>query len=593
VGRDGDGAAEHGLEGGHDPLVVGRGTLVEDPPPHGPALHDLVQVVVDDGVAEPRHEIVDSLARRLVGDQVGLHEDGAALPHPQRPSRRQGSPTELPLDADPQLLGLLLEKGPRAGGADLVHHEIDDGAVLEGDELRVLATDLEDGIDLGVDGRRRRGLGSDLVAHDVGADEIGTQVASAARRAGPEDRQPVADLLPHPPQTLLDGLERLPRGHQVLLGQHVLRLVDHDDVGRDAAHVHPQIAAERSMARHESDGGPLLAVTVAEPQGWQALGLAAARRLLPERPESWHGADDSTIQEVERRPEGGDTSEVLRDDQPALRQPHDLPEGPLHSGVRGHTSDQADRRLQGLALGDVRPEVAHHGEAETRDDVTDRGGLLLEVDHVGLREDRAAAGQARGTLAVESGPRELLDAQTQPVGLLVQERARSGRAQGVHREVVDLQPTVGPPGDEDHLGVLTSHVDDGPRCRVKVADAADRSDDLVDLHGLEQRAEARPAAAGDRAGTEVLSWKALEYAAEDLLGHGQRPAFRAGVVGKEPPRLGVQHHGVDADRAQVQTQEQPFAVLLGPPWLAHWRTSACRVRVPCPGANRRGDGRVV
>ena len=57
---------------------------------------------------------------------------------------RQREARELVLDADPELLGLLLEERPGAGGAGLVHREVDDDAVLDGDVLGVLPADLED-----------------------------------------------------------------------------------------------------------------------------------------------------------------------------------------------------------------------------------------------------------------------------------------------------------------------------------------------------------------------------------------------------------------------------------------------------------------
>ena len=48
------------------------------------------------------------------------------------------------------------------------------------DELAVLSADLEDGVDGGVKLDRGAGLGGDLGADDVGADEVGGQVATRA-----------------------------------------------------------------------------------------------------------------------------------------------------------------------------------------------------------------------------------------------------------------------------------------------------------------------------------------------------------------------------------------------------------------------------
>ena len=54
---------------------------------------------------------------------------------------------ELALDGDAQLLGLFFEERAGAGGAGFVHGEVDDDAVVEADELRVLAADFEDRVD--------------------------------------------------------------------------------------------------------------------------------------------------------------------------------------------------------------------------------------------------------------------------------------------------------------------------------------------------------------------------------------------------------------------------------------------------------------
>ena len=61
-------------------------------------------------------------------------------------ARGQRQPGEFALDADAQLLRLLLQERSGAGGAGFVHGEIHHHAVLDGDELGILPADLEDGV---------------------------------------------------------------------------------------------------------------------------------------------------------------------------------------------------------------------------------------------------------------------------------------------------------------------------------------------------------------------------------------------------------------------------------------------------------------
>ncbi len=146
VRRDSDRATGDLLEGGDDGAVEGGAALEEDAVADALAADDAVEIVVDDRVGEARDEVLDGRAGLLLAGELGLHENGAALAEVGRLARLEGEVGELALDGDAEALGLLFEKGPGAGGADLVHLEVDDVAVVEGDELGVLAADLEDGV---------------------------------------------------------------------------------------------------------------------------------------------------------------------------------------------------------------------------------------------------------------------------------------------------------------------------------------------------------------------------------------------------------------------------------------------------------------
>ena len=131
VRRHGDRPAEDRREGRRDRVVVGGAPLEVDHVADVAAADDPVQVVEGDRVRQARDQVRNRLGLVEPAGDVALHEHRAALAELGRRGRRQRQPGELVLDADPELLGLLLEERPGAGGARLVHREVDDDAVLE------------------------------------------------------------------------------------------------------------------------------------------------------------------------------------------------------------------------------------------------------------------------------------------------------------------------------------------------------------------------------------------------------------------------------------------------------------------------------
>ena len=168
-----------------------------------------------------------------------------------------------------------------------------------------------------------------------------------------------------------------------------------------------------------------------------------------------------------------------RDDEAGVIETEDLAKGLAHPEVVGHAALEGHRRGDGLALADVALQIAGHGLAQAGDDLKVRGGPLLQVDHVGLGKDAAAArhpgrgGGLQGQLA------EFLDGVAQAVRLLVQEGAGARGAHGVHGEVDDHQVAVFF-GHHDHLGVFAAHVDDGAGLGAEVVGAPALGDDFID-----------------------------------------------------------------------------------------------------------------
>ncbi len=84
--------------------------------------------------------------------------------------------------------GLLVEEGAGPGGADGVHREVADYGpagllvLAHDDELRVLAADLDDGVDVRVEPAHRGGL-RDYFIYEGRARNIGRQLAARAGEA--------------------------------------------------------------------------------------------------------------------------------------------------------------------------------------------------------------------------------------------------------------------------------------------------------------------------------------------------------------------------------------------------------------------------
>ena len=241
-------------EGGGHRVVVGGAALEVDGVADVAAAHQAVEVVVGDGVGQPGHQVLLVRAALQVRVDVALHEDGAALAQAHGRLGRQGQLGELADDLDAQLLRLLLQEGAGAGGAGLVHGEVDHHAVLQADELAVLPADLEDGVghavdELAADEGGARLVGGDLVVDGVGADELADELAARAGGGDAQDVQAGAHLVPDVGQALVDHLDRAAVGLDVDLLDHLAGLVQHHQVGGDRADVDAQVGADLAVAR--------------------------------------------------------------------------------------------------------------------------------------------------------------------------------------------------------------------------------------------------------------------------------------------------------------------------------------------------------
>ncbi len=249
VGRDDDLLAEHFAERGRDGVVVRRASLEEYDRADLASPNDSIEIVLDDRVREPRDDVVLRGALLQVGRDVLFHIDGAALAEPERALRRKGAFGELVHDLHVELLRLLLEEGARSRRARLVHREVDDDPVGDADELRVLAADLEDRVDLLADHRVSDERGARLVRRDlvddrVRADELADELAAGARRPDAADTNLVSHLALDLLEPFVHDLDRPRLGAQVDLLDDEPVVVDEREVRAHRADVDAEVGVD-------------------------------------------------------------------------------------------------------------------------------------------------------------------------------------------------------------------------------------------------------------------------------------------------------------------------------------------------------------
>ena len=212
--------------------------------------HDLVEVVSHNRVCQAADQLTGRRPGLLVLDHLRLHEDGAAFSQIQWCFSRQRQLCELFLDADAELLRLLLEKRPGPRRADLVHHEVHYMAVMEADILRVLAADLEDRINRRINRQRAPRMCCNLVLHDIGTDEVAGQIPARPRRTHAANIHNIPDVIADDLEALPHCLNRLPRRHQIDLGEHPPIPVNNHEIRGNRADIYAQICRYRLARRH-------------------------------------------------------------------------------------------------------------------------------------------------------------------------------------------------------------------------------------------------------------------------------------------------------------------------------------------------------
>ena len=209
AGVEQDVAAEQRLEPGVYGRVPGHPALEDDAATDGRRPDDFLEVVLRDGVGQPRAQVVAMCAVLQVMHEIRIHEDGAAAAERGRGPGPEGRFGELLRDAYPEPRGLLFEKGAGAGGAGPVHAEGFDLSIFHAQELGILTADLKDRVDLREEKCGRGRLRRNLVDR-APAEQNPGQVPPRPRRHHVRDPAVSGQPRPQLPDDLADRRLRVP-----------------------------------------------------------------------------------------------------------------------------------------------------------------------------------------------------------------------------------------------------------------------------------------------------------------------------------------------------------------------------------------------
>jgi hypothetical protein len=479
--------------------------------------------------------LVGAPAELLEIDLVLLHEDRAAVMERGGDPGVEGVIREL-LERDVELLGHALEEVAVAGRALGVEPEVLDPAVLEEDDLDVLAAHVADDVDLAVVLLGAEHVGDGLDDRRVERQGLFQDPLGVARRTGADDLH-VRTLIGGPPvelsQDSLRVLERVARREHVDAAQELSRLVEQHGLGGGGAAVDAQVGAHR-LARLELPGLehghrvlldelPLLLLAADQ----RRPALSAARELvdpvlLDELVEALerarivdrvHGVRPRIPALVIAVVNGADGREVLRilravDEvldghvprlvsalapggrhlvAPALHDPGEEAVGPAE---QDHPVAQDVAPRQHLQV------LLHDGAEERCHDLGLGDAHLEQADDVRLREDAALGSDPVEPVRVEPDARGLLRRDARLDQDPVDGRPGASGALVVHRDDGALAAVRVRLPDDD-LGVLAAQLDDRARVRVVRLDEVLDGVDLLDERRAEHRHEGRGARSRD------------------------------------------------------------------------------------------------
>ncbi len=226
--------------------------------------------------------------------------------------------------------------------------------------------------------------------------------------------------------------------------------------------------------------------------------------------------------------DGAAPGEVLGDEEVGSAQRESFAQGTGDAGILRDGADQCDGGLDGTAADDGALEIARHGVAEAAQNFRRRVALLLGVNHIALGEDRAAAGDARGTTGGGDHLTDLFDRILHAKRLLVEEGAGAGGAFAGAIVIDD-----GGAFETDVLGTFAADLEDRADVRIDRADHAGDGLELVFEEQTQDAGDGAAAGAGDTDAFDAIFGDNFVEFVQQIVGGLDGATGDATVFGKD------------------------------------------------------------
>ena len=517
VGRAGDGPVQVLFQGAQHRVILKGAALHHDPAAQHVGVgdaHHLGEHVLDDGAAQPGHDVVGGAAVLLLGDDAAVHKDGAAAAQLGGVAGTEGRVGDA-VHRDAQRGGELLQKGAAARGAGLVQQHIGDDAVLDPDGFHVLAADVQQEGDVGQVVAGGRGVGHRLNGVVIAAERLAQHHFAVAGGAKTEYVQFYAHggiLFVQLLQAVTDHLDGVAAVAGVKAVHHFFVFVQQDQLAGGAAGVHPDVDPQRVAGfeggRFQAGQGvagppgvPLgvgveIALCVVLPGG-RGRGRKPLQSLFGGHRGGAAGGQGIQLVHGQGRAQRHNGVGVVGADDLVLPQAQPLGEHLDQGGVIGQgPALKDDRRGHLQALGQAADGLLGDGVEGRQGDVRPAGPLVEQGLDVGLGKDAAPARNAVHLFAHPGQGLELLRRDPQQGGNLVDESAGAAGAAAVHPHIGGGQGAVLLLAEKDDLGVLAAQLDGGAGGRVKGAHGCAVGHHFLHIAGVHlvgQGTAARPA----------------------------------------------------------------------------------------------------
>ena len=409
-------------------------------------------------------------------------------------------------------------------------------------------------------------MGGDLVGDGVGAHQLPDQLPTRAGGADSADANAVPQGLGDRPQSFPHHLDGAAVGPDIDLVQDVSPRIEHDQVGADRPDVDAKVRLHLRAGRGEARRADSIAqeqhVLQAQGPGRRAVAPVAVRTRRDGVAEC-EGRVDRCSRRGAPAQKGGADGPVpgggVGDEELAFVERVQFAQGLRDAGISREPAHERHGRHDGLAFADAAFEVASYRIAQSAENLGWGGPLLLGMDHVGLGEDRTAAGDAGRRGGRQGDAADVFHAITEPVCLLVHEGAGARRAVAVGFIVQDGRlPGDGIDGETQEAGGFTPHLEDGRDLRMQeryrgcdgleVVDALDRFVGLEEPSARPGHANALDGKVGDGIPDGAKDRLRDAYGIAEGPAIGRKEEGLAGRTGRRTPRPAPTAGGADDPR---------------------------------------------